>query len=204
MTSVARAHWDFVFWEGADGVHAGIQGPESCASQAPVPNDAEFLGVRMALGAFVPTFPMPALVDGFVEFPVDGDWFYLAGDRIRKPRFGDAEEFVAGLARKEILVVPDIHDRSVTDRTRQRRYLAAVGLPQRTVHQIDRANDAAVRLGEGQQWASFLHDSGYFDQPHMARSLRRFIGRSATELTEGATTGSPLSLLYKTGSRYEQ
>ncbi|MFF1572627.1 AraC family transcriptional regulator [Leifsonia sp. NPDC058292] len=198
MTSVSRPHWDFVFWQGADGIHAGVQGPESRASQAPVPSNSEFLGIRLALGAFVPGFSMPQLVDRFVELPVERDWFTLAGDRIRKPRFTDAEQFVALLVRRGLLDSADVRDAAATDRTRQRRYLASVGLPQRTVQQIERANDAAVRLREGQAPAAVAQDTGYFDQPHMARSLRRFIGPSATELADANHPGSPLSLLYKT------
>jgi hypothetical protein len=38
----------------------------------------------------------------------------------------------------------------------------------------------------------------YYDQPHLARSLQRFIGRTATELRRPDTAGQPLSLLYKT------
>ena len=33
---------------------------------------------------------------------------------------------------------------------------------------------------------------GYFDEPHLARSLRRYIGRTATQLRDG--TGGALGL----------
>jgi len=201
MTSVARAHCDFVFWEDTDGVHAGIHGPESRASQAPVPADAEFIGIRLALGTFLPTMPASQLVDRFVGLPVDGDWFQLAGDRVRRPRFDDAEQFIAQLVRRGMLVTTVVDDVALTDRTRQRRYLAAVGLSQRTVRQIARVNDAAVRLRRGQSPAAVAHASGYFDQPHLARSLRRFIGPSTTQLANDPQSSNPLSLLYKTESR---
>jgi AraC-like DNA-binding protein len=198
MNSVARAHCDFVFWEGRDGVHAGIQGPESRASQAPVPADAEFIGIRLALGTILPARPASTLVDRFVEFPVESGWFHLGGDRIRMPRFDDAEEFIALLVCRDLLLPQLVRDGALTDRTRQRQYLAAVGLPRRTVLQIERANDAAVRLRQGQPPAAVAQESGYFDQPHLARSLRRFIGPSATELAKDSQSRNPLSLLYKT------
>jgi hypothetical protein len=145
---------------------------------------------------------MPSLVDGFLELPVEGRWFRLGADRVRLPEPAAAEEFVAHLVRKEALVVTDVADASVPERTRQRRYLAAVGLPQRTVRQIERANVAAIRLRDGGGLpAAVAHESGYFDQPHLARSLRRFIGPSATELAGGAERHEPLSLLYKTAAR---
>jgi methylphosphotriester-DNA--protein-cysteine methyltransferase len=69
------------------------------------------------------------------------------------------------------------------------------------VLQIERANDAAIRLRHGQPPAAVAQASGYFDQPHLARSLRRFIGPSATELAIQSQSRNPLSLLYKTESR---
>ncbi|WP_382303635.1 AraC family transcriptional regulator [Herbiconiux sp. UC225_62] len=204
MTSVARSQWDFVFWEGPDGIFAGVKGPESRASQAPVPADADFLGIRLALGVVIPDLPGRALVDRFVDLPTDGSSFHVAGNRLRTPRFDDAEVFIEHLIRAELLLSADIQDRSVTERTRQRRYLAAVGLPQRTVLQIERASDAAVRLKEGQQPALVAQESGYFDQPHLARSLRRFIGPTATELGQEAENAHPLSLLYKTSDSHHR
>lgn len=41
------------------------------------------------------------------------------------------------------------------------------------------------------------HRLGYFDQPHLARSLIRYVGRTATQLRASASA-EPLSLLYKT------
>lgn len=204
MVSVARACWDFVFWEGSNGVQAGVQGPESRASQAPVPAGADFLGVRLALGTFLAELPASLLVDRFVEFPVDGNWFHLVGERVQMPQFAEAEEFVAHLVRTGLLVVADVRGVSLTERTRQRRYLAGVGLPQRTVLQIQRAQEAALRIGEGQRPAVVAQETGYFDQPHLARSLRRFVGLSATDLAMGADRTIPMSLLYKTGERRDR
>ncbi|MGH1547660.1 hypothetical protein ACRAWB_00120 [Leifsonia poae] len=160
--------------------------------------------MRLALGATLTALPAPLLVDRFVELPTDGRWFDLLGERVQIPQFADAEEFVALLVRRGSVVLTDIEGISVTDRTRQRRYLAAVGLPKRTVIQIERANDAAVQLSEGRPPATVAHEAGYFDQPHLARSLRRFIGPSATELADRSEDETPLSLLYKTGGRSEQ
>lgn len=198
MTSVARAHWDFVFWEGPDGLRAGIQGPESRASEAPVPAQVEFRGVRLALGVLLPELPPPQLVDRFVPLPVDRRWFHLAGERIPVPSYQQAEDFVALLVRKGLLAISDPPREPVAERTRQRHHLGAIGLSQRTVRQIARAQSAAVRLQMGEQPAAVAQDAGYFDQPHLARSLRRFVGPSATELAAGDSAGRPLSLLYKT------
>jgi len=44
-----------------------------------------------------------------------------------------------------------------------------------------------------------VHTLGFYDQPHLARSLQRFIGRTATQLQNPAPDDA-LSLLYKTES----
>jgi AraC-like DNA-binding protein len=203
MTSVARPHWDFVFWETAEGISAGIQGPESCSSEAPVPVGAEFIGVRAALGVFPTDVSVSSLVDRFVPLRVTGGAVHFRGERFRLPDFDQAEGFVEGLVRTGLLSVADLTDRAVSGRTRQRRHLAAVGLSQRTVRQIERAHDAAVRIQAGDAAAVVAQELGYFDQPHLARSLRRFIGPSSTELSAGPRESAPMSLLYKTSRRLD-
>ena len=201
MTSVARIHWDLVFWTSRDGMQAGVQGPESRASLAPVPTDAEFVGIRMALGVTLADLRVPSVVDRFIGLPASERTVRLNDRRFRVPGYDEAEDFIDALINDQVLVtVPSQGDGDVSDRTRQRRFLTAVGLPQRTVRQIERVSEAADRIRRGDPFSTVAAECGYFDQPHLARSLRRFIGRSATELIADAETDDPLSLLYKTTS----
>lgn len=85
----------------------------------------------------------------------------------------------------------------VTPRSVQRRVVAATGLTQSTIRQIERARLAALMLREGQPAADVAHRAGYYDQPHMTRSLKRFLGLTATQLQRPDPTRA-LSLLYKT------
>ena len=89
--------------------------------------------------------------------------------------------------------MPDVGTRSV-----QRRVAAVTGLTQGSIRQIERARQAAILLGEGASPLDAVNRLGYYDQPHLSRSLRRFIGRTATELSRQEAAGQPLSLLYKT------
>ncbi|MFF5262019.1 helix-turn-helix domain-containing protein [Actinomadura viridis] len=82
-------------------------------------------------------------------------------------------------------------------RTVQRRVAAATGLTQGAIRQIERAREAAVLLGAGVPALDVVHRLGYYDQPHLARSLQRFIGRTASQLRRPDPTADPLSLLYK-------
>ena len=203
MTSIATGHWTLVVWEETGSVHAAVQGPESRATRAPVPRDTSFLGIRFALGTTLRGLPMERLVDGDVQFPdVTGRSLWLAGSRWSMPTFDSADEFVRALVRADVLVqdpvvarVLDGHPADLSVRTVRRRFLGATGLTQQTILQIERARRAASMIKDGLPIAKVTYELGYFDHPHLARSLRRFIGQSATELRAGGQT--QLSLLYK-------
>ena len=203
MTSIATGHWTLVVWEEAGSLHAAVQGPESRATRAPVPKDASFLGIRFGLGTSLRGLPMDRLVDGDVQIPdATRRSLWLAGSRWSMPDFENAEEFVRALVRAGVLVqdpvvvrVLDGEQADLSVRSVRRHFLSATGLTQQTILQIERARRAASMIQDGLPIPEVTYDLGYFDHPHLARSLRRFIGQTATELRDGRN--SPLSLLYK-------
>lgn len=205
MTSVAIAHWDLVFWEHRGQVSAGVQGPESKASPAPVPEDATFFGIVFALGTSLQHLPVSRLVDGSAEIPdVTRRSFWLNGSSWHLPDYDNAEFFVRRMVREDVLIRDPVVRAvlggmpvDVSERTAQRRFIAATGLTRAAVRQIDRARQAAVLIQEGMPAHDVVYQLGFFDQPHLARSLTRYIGRTATRLRE-QDPSEPLSLLYKT------
>ncbi|WP_067181815.1 helix-turn-helix domain-containing protein [Microtetraspora niveoalba] len=205
MTSIAMAHWDLVFWEHRGRVNVAVQGPESRASQAHVPDGATFFGIVFSLGTSMPHLPVNQLVDGSAEIPdATRRSFWLKGSAWRLPDYDNAEAFVRRMVREDVLVRDPIVDAvlggarpDVSERTVQRRFLAATGLTRGAVRQIDRARQAAALIQEGVPTHDVIHRLGYFDQPHLARSLSRYIGRTATQLAD-RDRPEPLSLLYKT------
>lgn len=205
MTAVATAHWDLVFWEHRGQVSASVQGPETRASQAPVPEEATFFGISFSLGTAMPHLPLGRLVDGSAEIPdTTHRSFWLKGSTWHLPDWDNAEAFVQRLVREGVVerdplvaavlrgAPPDVSERTV-----QRRFQAATGLTRGAVRQIDRARRAAVLIQEGVPVHDVIHRLGYFDQPHLARSLSRYIGRTATQLGD-RKPAPPLSLLYAT------
>ncbi|GAA1666917.1 helix-turn-helix domain-containing protein [Nonomuraea maheshkhaliensis] len=210
MTAVAAASWDLVFWERHGEVSAAVVGPETAASPAPVPEEATFFGITFALGTSMPHLPAGRLVNSAAELAgTTRRSFQLKGSAWHLPGYDDAEAFVRRLVREEILVrdplVAAVHRAGppevsrVSERTVQRRFLAATGLTRGAARRIDRARRAAVLIQAGVPAHDVVHRLGYFDQPHLARSLTRFVGRTATELSRGeGFTAEPLSLLYAT------
>lgn len=205
MMAVAAPHWDLVFWEQSGQVSAAVQGPETRATPAPVPEDATFFGISFSLGTSMPHLPVSQLVDGSAEIPdVTRRSFWLKGSTWHLPGYDNVEEFTRRMVREGVLVRDPIvaevlrgASPDVSERTIQRRFVAATGLTQGAVRQIRRARQAAALIREGVPVHEVTSQLGYFDQPHLARSLARFVGRTATQLRDRSPS-EPLSLLYKT------
>jgi methylphosphotriester-DNA--protein-cysteine methyltransferase len=65
------------------------------------------------------------------------------------------------------------------------------------VRRIERARYATNLLQEGVPILDTVHEAGYFDQPHLTRSLKHFIGQTPAQIM-GKRKAEQLSLLYKT------
>lgn len=206
MMSVAVSTWELVMWRHQGRLNVAARGPESSASTAEVPDGATSLGIAFSHGTWMPHLSMARLVDDQLDSPhVTDDHFALRGESWRLPTFDGAEDFVTGLVRAGLLVRDPLVGKvvagepvGVATRTVQRRVSRATGLTQAAIRQIERARQAAILLADGVPTTDVVHGCGYHDQPHLARSLRRFIGRTATQLRRGDHV-TPLSLLYKTG-----
>lgn len=205
MTSVATSTWELVFWEDGGVIHAAARGPETAPTSVEIEGESESFGITFAHGTSMPHLPARGLVDAQAESPhAEGRRFVLRGEEWEIPDFDDAELLVQKLVRAGVLVRDPLVDdvvwggiARVGTRSVQRRVAASTGLTAGAIRQIERARHAALLLGEGMPAAQVAHELGFFDQPHLARSLQRFIGRTATQLQQG-DLHDPMSLLYKT------
>ncbi|GAY09317.1 helix-turn-helix domain-containing protein [Pseudonocardia sp. N23] len=200
MTSVAAVRWGLVFWEQAGRTHAGVTGPETRTGTAPVPEGATFTGIDFAVGTSLRVVPTAALVDGGIELPdTTRRTFRLDGASWETPGPDDVEALVGRLVRAGTVVrdplVADVlrgHHPDVSGRTVERRFRAATGLTRGAVRQIERARRAAELLAAGDPATDVVAALDYFDEPHLARALRCYVGRTVRQLREGA--GGPLAL----------
>ena len=205
MTSVATSTWELVFWEQGGVMHAAARGPETAASRAEISGDSASFGISFAHGASMPHLPLSNIVDGGVESPhVDGRTFVLLGEEWELPDFDNAEQFVQKLVRAGVLTRdPMVEDvvwggiARIGSRSVQRRVVTSTGLTQGAIRQIERARHAAVLIAEGVAPLDVVHRLGFYDQPHLAKALQRFIGRTATQLHAPPDGADSLSLLYK-------
>ena len=193
MTSVATETWGLVFWEQESRRYVGISGPESRTGIAPVPQWATFVGIQFAVGTSLRAVAAPALVDSGIELPeVTQRAFWLDGGRWEMPGPDDAEALVHrlvghGAVVRDPMVAEALrgHRPAIADRTLQRRFRAATGMTQGAVRQIQRARAAAALLASGEAVSDVVGTLDYYDEPHLARALRRYVGRTARQLREG-------------------
>jgi helix-turn-helix protein len=202
MTSVAAVSWGLVFWEHEGRPYAGISGPETRTGTAPVPEGATFVGIEFTVGTSLRAMPAPFLVDGGVALPdATRGTFRLDGVRWETPGPDDAEALVdrfvrSGAVIRDPLVTEVLrgHRPAASARTVERRFRAATGLTRGAVRQIKRVRHAATLLAAGAPVADVVPRLEYFDEPHLARALRRYVGRTARQLREGVGGAIALDL----------
>jgi Helix-turn-helix domain len=181
-----------------------VRGPETRATRLSYPPDVEWLGIRLKPGAFLPSWPARELADGGVTLPeATPASFWLDDSAWQVPDYENADTFVARLVRAGLLVidpaVPAALRGELTDaslRTVQRRFVQATGVTRSAARQIERARYATLLLKRGASIADATYEAGYFDQPHLTRSLKRLIGQTPAELLRNGS--EQLSFLYKT------
>ena len=182
-----------------------VRGPETIATPAECPAEGDWVGIRFALGTYMPRFTPGDLKDRRdVTLPgATNHSFWLEGSAWDFPDFENADTFVQRLARKGLIVrdfAVDAALRNGSDtfpiRSMQRHFLRAVGITHRTVRQIERARYATTLLRQGVPILDAVHEAGYFDQAHLTRSVKTLIGQTPVEI---ARATQQLSFLYKTG-----
>jgi len=183
-----------------------LRGPETRGASMDCPAEGEWIGIRFKPGTFMPRFLPGFLRDhNDVTLPAaTGRSFWLNGSALEYPTMENAETFVKRIAKSGVLrrdpVVEDTLSRrnaGLSLRSAQRRFLTFTGLTYATFRQIEKARSATVLLREGVSILDVVSLSGYFDQAHLTRSLRRFIGETPARIMQG---GRQLSFLYKTDS----
>ena len=188
--SVAVSHWEMVVTRQRGTARLTVRGPETKASTSPIPADAEFFGIQFSLGTFMPGLPPGQLADGSITLPqATRTSFWLDGNSWEFPGPDNADVFVDRLVRAGLLVhdpvVPAALQGDVegwSTRSLERRVSRATGLTRGVIGQIRRAERAVELLRRGVSPIDVAGQAGYADQPHLTRSLRRFAGRTPSQV----------------------
>lgn len=204
--SMAASHWEMVVTRLEGKTSLTVRGPETKATSADCPAEGDWFAIRFKLGTFMPLtkFSPGDLRDlNAVTLPdASSRSFWLNGKAWEYPNFENAETFVKRLHSAGVLAVDDTV-RAVlsgqapeqTLRTAQRRFLKATGVTCNTIYQIERARRATNLLKHGSSILDAVHEAGYYDQAHLTRSLKHFIGQTPAEIIRAE---QQLSFLYNT------
>lgn len=189
--SEAGTHWEMVLSRYQGKTTFTVHGPETKASLAETVEDAEFFGIVFKLGTFMPHLPLTTIMDrADLTLPEAANQsFWLNSSTWEFPTFDNADTFVNQLIREGILVHDPVVNAALSGqephlslRSVQYRILRATGLTQSTIRQIERAKQAVILLQQGISILDTLHELGYFDQAHLTRSLKRFIGQTPAQI----------------------
>jgi hypothetical protein len=150
----------------------------------------EYISISFKPGVFMPRTPGVEMVDKAHFLPTPSRRsFWLEGSALEIPTFENAEGLVERLVHAGVIARDDIVDglvtgrpKAATERSVQRHFLRALGLTSKRLAQIHRACRAVELLQQGRAPADVAVDAGYADQPHMNRSLKRFMGRTPGEI----------------------
>lgn len=186
----ADVRWNLLFVRQNGRVRVSVEGATSQFVPKTQSAGSEFLVIKFRLGAFMPYLPAAHLLNGDAILPAAArQSFWLNGAAWQLPDYDNAETFVERLVRHNVLVHDPVvnivlQDRpqAVSSRTVRRRFLLATGLTPTTIQQIERAQQAAALLEQGVPILDAVYQSGYADQPHLTRSLRRFFGQTPAQI----------------------
>jgi methylphosphotriester-DNA--protein-cysteine methyltransferase len=101
------------------------------------------------------------------------------------------DTFINRLAREEVLVCDPIVNAAlqnqlepdaVASRTIRHRFLRTTGLSQVHIRQAQRAHRAVALLEQGVSILDTAYEAGYFDQAHLTRALKQFIGYTPAQI----------------------
>jgi AraC-like DNA-binding protein len=202
--STASVRWQMVLTRRQDMTFLTVRGPQTSPTPMDFPPEMEWFGIVFRLGTFMPHLPPGQLSNGRdVNLPeATSQSFWLHGSAWQFPSFDNADEFVRRLEREGLIardqLVLDAAAQELSVRSVQSRFRHATGLTRSTVRQIERAHLAAALLEQGKPVLDVVHEAAYFDQPHMTRSLKRFLGLTPAQIARGDSDMDALAHLYKT------
>lgn len=187
----SEIHWHLVIVRVKGIVLPLTVGPQTASGVAAWGADAEILWIKFKLGAFMPHLPVRNYIDSETLLPeaASNNAFWLKGSAWQLPTFENADTFIDRLAHQELLVRDPVVSAALEDqyieipsRTVRHRFLRATGLTQGHIRQYQRARQAAALLEQGMPILDTVFEAGYFDQSHLTRSLRKFIGKTPAQL----------------------
>ena len=192
FTSLAGTNMEIVVTKQEGKTWVTVRGPETQARPADIPQDAEFFGIILKLGSFMPPLPIQNLINGGINLPeASSKSVWLQGSAWEIPTFDNADTFIEQLVKDEMLVREPVVEavlqgelKDLSLRSMQRRFLRSTGLTYKAVQQIERARKAMALLQKGTSIIDTTYELGFFDQSHLTNSLKHFVGQTPAQILQ--------------------
>jgi len=186
----AESHWHMVFTRLNGKRYTFLVGPWTTSGAVAFTEGAEILWIKFKLGAFMPHLPVRDLLNMEQVLPeATSHAFWLKGSAWQFPDHDNAETFINRLVQQEVLVRDPAVEDALGDRlpemparTLREHFLRAAGMSHAHIRQIERAQQATALLERGHPILDTVFELGFFDQPHLTRSLKQFTGYTPAQI----------------------
>jgi AraC-like DNA-binding protein len=186
----AESNWHMVIFRYQGQSQLLFVGPLSASGVVKWGEGGELIWIRFKLGVFMPHLPLKDFVNVETSLPdASSQRFWLKSGAWQFPTYENVDTFVARLVRDEVLVMDPVveavlHDKAqyIAPRTVRHHFQQATGLSHKQVTQIERAQRAAHLLKQGVSILDTVYELGYYDQPHMTRALKQWVGYTPAQL----------------------
>lgn len=182
----SESHWHMVFVQVNGITYPIIAGALPTSGIATWGEGAEILWIKFKIGTYMPHLPPKMTFNKETRLPnATGQNFWLNSDEWQIPSYENVETFVDWMVQDELLIYDPVVQAALDDnlppmspRTVRHRFLQTTGLTRSHIRQAQRAQQAARLLECGTPILDVVFELGYTDQPHLTKSLKRFIGKT--------------------------
>lgn len=182
--------WDLIFITRDNQTRVLFSGPTTKPTNVPYQAGNTNVGIRFKPAAFMPSMSATTMQDRVDILPMVNDHtFTLFNQAFTVPTYESADSLVHELEELGFIgqdhvintkLQSDIHH--MTERSVQRHFKQRTGLPAKSHQQIQQAQNAVELLRSGQSPLVTAQETGYADQAHLTRSLKKFTGRTPAEI----------------------
>lgn len=167
-----------------------LVGPWLTTTPLTVEAGAEIVWIKFALGTFMPARPTHQFVNTESAFPdATSHSFWLKNKAWQFPDYNNADVFIEQLAKLGILAFDDTipnelagRPSQLAPRTVRYRFARATGQSHRHIVQVHRARQAFDMLRHAATIDEVIARLGYYDHPHLTRSLKKYTGTTPAQL----------------------
>jgi hypothetical protein len=186
----AESRWHMVFTKRDGGFYPLVVGAHRTAGVISYGQGAELLWIKFRHGTYLPNLTPRQVLGEELQLPNGaGRSFWLKNAVWQFPNFENADTFVDQLVRDGALTFDPVVSGALRDepqdiapRTMRHRFLHTTGLTQTHIRQIERAQQAANLLRSGFSILDAVEAAGYFDQPHLTRALKQWVGYTPAQI----------------------